>query len=369
MYESDSATAATIIRVKQVTAVTDAPTTPAQPPSTPRIAFLDNARFLVMLMVVISHPLFHFISMDAGRALYYWLNLVMMPAFAMLSGYISRNFSGTPKEIQRTVSTLVIPYVIVETSYQILQRHFTGGPDPYMLLSPKWVAWFLAALLVWRLTTPIWRNLRHPIIVSIIVSLIVPLTEVPNVFAIPKALGFLPFYVIGMFMTIDRFERLATLRVRILSAAILIGVAVASAMFSTNWDVSWTKWRHRYGEEALNATPFEGIAVRALLIAVGILMSLALISLASRRSSWMSRCGERTLYCYLLHGFVVMALLHTTHLFEWLRSMQETGLLLLVAGAVLLAIALMSKPVAVVFRPIFEPSLDWAFAPRGRLPK
>lgn len=352
-----------------MTAATDTATTAVQPPSTPRIAFIDNARFLIMLMVVIAHPLFHFISLDAGRALYYWLNLLMMPAFAMLSGYISRNFCGTPKEIQRTVSTLVIPYIIVEASYQVLQRHFTGGPDPYMLLSPKWVAWFLAALFLWRLTTPIWRNLRHPIIVSIVISLIVPLTEVPNVFAIPKTLGMLPFYVIGMFMTIDRFERLATLRTRIASAAVLIAVAVACALYSTNWDVSWTKWRHRYGEAALDATPLEGIATRSVLIIVGLLMSFAIISLASRRYTWMSRCGERTLYCYLLHGFVVMALLHTTGVFEWLKGLQEVGLVIMIAGAIALAIALMSKTVAVLFKPIFESNLDWAFRPRERLPK
>lgn len=358
-------------RVKQMTAAPVAPAVPPDGPTPPlaRIAFIDNARFWVMIFVVIAHPLFHFISLDAGRALYYWLNLLMMPAFAMLSGYISRNFSGTPKEIQRTVSTLVIPYLLVESSYQVLQRHFTGEPDPYMLLSPKWVAWFLAALFLWRLTTPIWRNLRHPIIVSIVISLLVPLTEVPNVFAIPKTLGMLPFYVIGMFMTIQRFERLATVRHRVLSAAVLVAVAVACAGFAGSWDVSWTKWRHRYGEAALQATPLEGIATRSLLIVVGIAMSFAIISLASRRHSWMSRCGTRTLYCYLLHGLVVMVLVHQTHVFEWLRAEGVVGLALMVAGAVVLAIALMSKPVAVVFRPLFESQLDWAFRPTERLPK
>lgn len=352
-----------------MSAPTVARTEPGPAPSTPRLAFLDNARFWVMLMVVITHPLFHFISLDAGRALYYWLNLLMMPAFAMLSGYISRNFSGTPKEIQRTVSTLVIPYLIVETSYQVLQRHFTGQPDPYMLLSPKWVAWFLSALFLWRLTTPIWRNLRHPIVVAIVISLIVPLTEVPNVFAIPKMLGMLPFYVIGMFMTIDRFERLATVRNRIAAATVLIAVAVACLLFANSWDVSWTKWRHRYDEAALHATWLEGIAARSVLIVVGIAMSLAIISLASRKYSWMSRCGQRTLYCYLLHGFVVLFLLHQTHVFEWLRAQGNLGLALLVAGAIVLGIALMSKPVAVVFRPFFESNLDWAFRPRERLPR
>ena len=336
-------------------------------PSTPRIAFIDNARFWVMILVVITHPMFHFISMDAGRAVYYWLNLVIIPAFAMLSGYISRNFRGTPKEIQRTVSTLVIPYLLVETSYQVLQRHYTGGPDPYMLLSPKWVAWFLSALFLWRLTTPIWRSLRHPIIVAIVISLLVPLTEVPNVFAIPKTLGFLPFYVIGMYMTIERFERLATVRLRIAWAGVLVGVAVACALFAPQWDVSWTKWRHRSGEAALSAGALDGIAHRAVLMVVGVLMSFAIVSLASRRYSWMSRCGQRTLYCYLLHGFVVLVLARQTHLFTWLSELGGLGLAVTVAGSVVLAIALMSKPVAVVFRPLFESNLDWAFRPRDRL--
>jgi len=352
-----------------VTAVTEPLPVSTPAAAKPRVSWLDNARFWVMLMVVVSHSLFRTIDVDPARAIYYWLNLLMMPAFAMLSGYVSRNFRGTPKEIQRTVSTLVIPYLLVESSYQVLQRHYTGSPDPYMLLSPKWVAWWLAALFVWRLSTPIWHHLRHPILVSIAISLLVPLTEVPNVIALPKVLGMLPFYVIGMYMTMDRFERLTALRLRIASAAFLAAVAVACALFGAGWDISWTKWRHRYGEAALDATPLEGIALRAVLIIVGVLMSLAIVSLVSRRASWMTRCGERTLYCYLLHGFVVLLLVRETDLFPALRQMGSVGVAITVAGAIVLALLLMTRPVAVVFRPLFESKLDWAFRGRETLPK
>ena len=75
----------------------------------------------VMIMVVIAHPMYHFISLSSGRAIYYWLNLLMMPAFALVTGYISRNFRATPKEIQRTVSTLVVPYLLIEPLFQVGQ--------------------------------------------------------------------------------------------------------------------------------------------------------------------------------------------------------------------------------------------------------
>lgn len=333
------------------------------------MAFLDNARFWVMLMVVCAHPLFHFISLPSGRAIYFWLNLVMMPTFALLSGYVSRNFEATPKQIQRTVSTLVIPYLLIEPVYQVLQRHYTGSPDPYVLLSPKWVAWWLAALFVWRMSTPIWRYLKHPILVSIIISLLAPLTEVPNVISMPKVLGMLPFYVIGMYMTIDRFQRMATAPGRIASGLFLAGVAVACAFYSRGWDVSWTKWRHRYDEAALDSNAIDGIMIRSLLIVVGLLMAFAVVALVSRKATWMTRFGERTLYAYLLHGFVVFFVLHETNVFPTLRDMGNLGVAITIAGGITLALLLMTKPVATVFRPLFESKLDWMFTPRDKLPR
>ena len=73
-------------------------------------------------------------------------------------------------QVRRIVSTLVIPYLIVETTMQLITRHYTGDPNPLRILSPQWLAWFMAALFVWRLTTPIWRALKYPITTSILIS-------------------------------------------------------------------------------------------------------------------------------------------------------------------------------------------------------
>ena len=39
-----------------------------------------------------------------------------------------------------------------------------------------------------------------------------------------------------------------------------------------------------------------------------------------------------------------------------------------IAGAIVLALLLMTKPFEVAFRPLFESKLDWAFRSRDRLP-
>jgi fucose 4-O-acetylase-like acetyltransferase len=342
--------------------------THASAPVKKRVAYLDNARFWVMILVVIGHPLLYLIDLPAARSLYYWIYLFHMPLFALISGYISRNFVGTRKQLRRTVSTLVVPYFLVETTYQLLNRRLAaenGNPidSPMMLLSPKWVAWFLAALLIWRLTTPLWRALRHPIIVSVIISLIAPLTEIPNVFAMHKALGMLPFYVIGMHFTMKRFHRLAAIPVRI-GAGTLIVVSMIICWFGADhWHLSWQKWRLSYAE--LHVGPLEGMLTRGLLLAAGVALSLAILSLVPWRRSWSSPMGERTLYCYLLHGFVVIALAKWLHVFDRILPWGEWGILATLAGATVLAVLLMTKPVAVVFRPLFEPRLKWLFKTRA----
>lgn len=345
-----------------------APAVTSISPARHRVAYLDNVRFWVMILVVIGHPLLYLVEMPAARTLYYWMYLFHMPLFALISGYLSRNFVGTPKQLRRAVSTLVVPYILIETTYQLLNRHLAEQngnaiEGPMMLLSPKWVAWFLAALMVWRLTTPLWRALRHPIIVSILISLLVPLTEVPNVFAMHKTLGMLPFYVIGMHFTMERFHRLAEVRVRIAAGLILAAAAVVSWFGSPHWSLRWQKWRLSY--EELHVSPLLGVSIRAALIAAGVVLSLAILSLVPWRRSWTSPLGERTLYCYLLHGFVVIALAKWLHVFDAMTTWGAWAIVATMIGATVVAVLLMTQPVKAVFHPLFEPKLKWLFKERA----
>ncbi|MGH8940959.1 MAG: acyltransferase family protein, partial [Actinomycetes bacterium] len=263
-----------------MTALESVPVTTA--PTKERVAYLDNARYWVMLLVVIGHSLTQFGDIDSARAVYVWIYAFHMPFFILISGYTARRFMGDARQVRRTVSTLVVPYLIVETSMQLITRHYTGDPDPLMILSPQWLAWFLAALFVWRLTTPIWRALKYPITTSIIISLTVGLFEIPNVLALPKILGFLPFYVVGMHMSREWFERLTEIPVRIVSGIVLVVAFLICFRYSAGWETDWLLWKQRYDELPLSATPLEGITQRAELLVVGFVMTFAALSLVPK---------------------------------------------------------------------------------------
>lgn len=330
-----------------------------------RVAYLDNARYWVMLLVVIGHSLTQFVAMDSARGVYVWIYAFHMPFFILISGYTARRYMGDARQVRRIVSTLVVPYLIVEISMQMITRHYTDEPDPYMFLSPQWLAWFMAALFVWRLTTPIWRALKYPITTSIAISLLVGLIEVPNVLALPKILGFLPFYVIGLHMSRERFERLADTRIRIASALLLAGSFVVCYLYSADWTLDWLLWKQRYDEDPLGATPLEGITQRAELLVVGLVLTFAALSLVPRRRSWTTLMGSRTFYCYLLHGYIILVLRYQFEVFDRIDRYGAPAAALTMVVAVVVANLLMTKLVSTVFRPVFEPRLTWLFRPEA----
>ncbi len=71
--------------------------------------------------------------------------------------------------------------------------------------------------------------------------------------------------------------------------------------------------------------------------------------------------GGRTFYCYLLHGYVILLLDLQFDVFDKIDQYGVNAVIVCIIGAFILANLLMTKPVSVVFRPIFEPKLKGLF--------
>lgn len=343
-----------------VTATAPGTTSTASGATTRRDPFLDNARYWVMLLVVAGHFLTALVDLDQARAMYRWIYLFHMPVFILISGYTARNYSGSPRQVRRLVGSLVVPYLLVEASLEAFEAWLADEALTLHVLEPDWLTWFIAALFVWRLTTPIWQAIRWPIPVAIGCSLIGGLAPVTDVLAIPQIIGFLPFYVAGMQLRREHFDRLRDWRVRVAALLALAGAAYVCALEPVNWDRSWLYWRDAYSEAPLGVTALDGIANRGAMMAIGFVLAAAVLALIPHGRAWYSRMGQRTLYCYLLHGFVVLWLDYYGA-FDYLLAHGEVGMWIAVLAGVTAATLLMTKPVAAGFRPLFEPRLRWLF--------
>lgn len=339
---------------------TGLPTIPAMPSARVRDPFLDNARYWVMLLVVMGHFMTPMWDVGPAHGAYVWLYTFHMPVFVMISGYTARRYIGDARQVKRMVSTLVIPYLLVETGLEVLEMWLAGEPITLHVLEPQWLTWFIAALFIWRLTTPIWLAVRWPIAVAVLVSLIGGLSPIGDVLALPQVIGYLPFYVVGMHLRRDHFDQLVKPWVRACSAAALVAAFVVCQLVHEGLTISWLYWRDGYSEDPLNAEPLAGLLNRGSLMALGFVLAFAALAMVPQRKAWFSRFGERTLYPYLLHGFAILWL-EDVGFFTTLTDYGVAAALAVAAGAAILTTLLMTKTVARVFRPLFEPDLSRHF--------
>jgi fucose 4-O-acetylase-like acetyltransferase len=93
---------------------------------------------------------------------------------------------------------------------------------------------------------------------------------------------------------------------------------------------------------------------------VAVVMTAAFFALIPRTQRFWTKFGQYTLYVYLLHTFLLYPLRET----DIVRDLRpaELWLPVVIAGAVLLAMALATKPVRTFTRPLIEPRPRWLFA-------
>ncbi|GII86658.1 membrane protein [Sphaerisporangium siamense] len=333
----------------------------AKPRSTERDPYLDNAKFLAIIMVVSGHLIEGLRDVPFAHAAYFYVYTFHMPLFITLSGYLSRNFTFSPGKARKLISGLAMPYVIFELAYSLPRLVLYGKLD-ISLLDPYYLTWFLMSLFMWRLSTPVWQQLRWPLAVAVGLSLISGMSDLPDELSMNRTLGLLPFYVLGLLLRPEHFELLKRPWLRVAGAAALVAGLAAALAFHTDIATEWIRWRHSNAK--IGVGDLAGSLIRLGMLAAGAVLVAAFVAVTPSRRTWYSGLGMATMYAYLLHGFVVK-------IFEPFGRELATplGVTLMSLLGVVLATVLCTPPVRRLFRWAVEPDTSWAFTlirrPRG----
>ncbi|MGG7510362.1 acyltransferase family protein [Plantibacter sp. YIM 135249] len=363
------------------TDTTDTPNstdTPADvPPATPRtprrrVPLWDNARFACITLVVMGHAIQRLTAdSDAALVVYLFIYAFHMPAFAIISGFFSKASPPGRRQMRRVVTDILLPYLIMESIWSLVQFLVEGSAN-LNPTQPSWTLWFLLALGIFRLVLPYLALLRWPLLWSVAISVGVGfLGNVDSTFSLARALGILPFFVLGWQLNrwriIDRW-RLARSRawwVRVVAAAVLVAWAVVLVVWIDVWrrmDLQLWFFYDR-GYAGLGNETWTAGLVRLAAILLAVLLTAAFFALLPRREGWITRYGQSTMYVYLLHSFVLYPLRESGLLSG--TEHPELVLVGMLAASVLIVVVLSSTPVRTVFRPLVEPRAAWIFSARA----
>ncbi|MFE7135946.1 acyltransferase family protein [Streptomyces sp. NPDC057638] len=327
-----------------------------------RDPFFDNAKYLAIVLVAIGHawePVMD--GSQLTRGLYLLVYVFHMPAFIVISGYFSRSFTGTPRQLRRLLTGIALPYVVFEVLYS-LARRWIGGESghPISLLDPFYLTWFLAALFVWRLTTPLWRQIRHPLPVALALAALASLT--PGIGAdlnLQRVLQFLPYFVLGLLLRPEHFQLLRRPEVRRLSLPVLLAAPVLACLAAPHVHFGWVY--RSFSAQELQRPWWTGPLMSLVLFVAAVTLTAAFLAWVPRRRTWFTALGVGTVCGYLLHGLPLKAA-DWTGLFErygWLS--EPAGRVLLTVAAAAMVTLLCTPWVHRALRWATEPDMVWAF--------
>ncbi|MEU4085547.1 acyltransferase family protein [Streptomyces aureus] len=344
-----------------VTTVAPAGAAPGAKPAKQRDAFFDNAKYLAIVLVAMGHAWEPLKGQSRFlEALYTVVYSFHMPAFIIISGYFSRSFDMRPDRLKRLVTGVVVPYVLFETAYSLFDRWAGGDSDQAIsLLDPWYLTWFLVALFIWRLTTPLWKVVRWPIPLAVCLALLASVSpEIGDDLDLQRVLQFLPFFVLGLFMKPEHFQLVRRREVRLLSVPVLAAALLVGYWAVPRMNTAW--FFHRDSAQELGAPWWAGVVMTLALYGCSLVLTACFFAWVPRRTFWFTALGAGTLYGYLLHGFVVKASEYWGWFDHgWLH--KPVGEVLVTVAAAALVTVLCTRPVQRVFRFSMEPKMEWAF--------
>lgn len=330
-------------------------------PTGHRDPFLDNAKYLTIVLVAIGHawdPL-----RDDSRmtgALYFVLYTFHMPAFTIISGYLSRSFEGKPRQIKRLITGVVVPYLVFQTVYTFFMRWITDNPDrEFHYQEPGFALWFLIALFVWRLTTPIWKKLRWPVPVSLALAVAAGVTPTINSdLNLMRVAQFLPYFVLGLQLRPEHFQIVKRRQVRMAAGPIVIGAVAVAYWAVPRMSKGW--FLHDKAAQEMGAPAWVGAVMTLAVFGCGLVMTACFLSLVPRRNMWFTTLGAGTLYAYLLHIYPIKISRELDwYDMHWVDHPLSRVAITLLAAAMMTVLC--TAPVRKVFRFAMEPRMEWFF--------
>lgn len=319
-----------------------------------RDPYFDNLKFVLIACVVAGHALEPLIDASPiAHAIYNFIYFFHIPLFVFVTGYFSKQMDK--------IGGLVVLYLVFETLYTLM-GYILNQRDAlrFTYLTPYWVTWYLLAAIIWKVLLPYMVRLRFPIVSAFLIAVLAGYAdkEIGYHLSALRVVTFLPFFLAGYYAKKEPLLALARPWAKFASAAVMAAALVLLYVYVDAFKTEWLWGSYSY--ESIGFPQWYAGLYRVAAYAGSVMISLAVLILIPRRMTFFSDWGSRTMYPFLLHGFLIKYLVHV-RLFGRIDAIWEI-IILLAASVMLTAILSMPWTDRVLVR-LFRPRLSFLVKP------
>lgn len=314
-----------------------------------REPFFDNARFILIFLVVFGHviqPLTD--DSELLMVLYQFIYFFHMPAIILISGFFAKG-SSEPAYLLKLLQKFIIPYVIFQILYTAYYYFTTDSGWNVPLFEPHWSLWFLLILCSWHFLLIIFKKMpaKTSLILAVLLGIMVGyIDQIGHMYSLSRTFVFFPFFLAGYWLSIDQLFKWKRSRYRLLSVAVMLMLVIGIA-FYPNFSTSWLFGSVSY--ISLDAPVWGGV-IRGAIYLIAFLLTFSVYVWIPRKQFILTRFGEQTLYVYLLHGIFIQLFRE----FNMIQINGGLGFIFVVAISLGIVLLLASQPIFVSFQPIIE---------------
>lgn len=319
--------------------------------------FFLNLRFILIVTVFIGNAIEPLITrMESLHTLYLWIFSFHMPLFVLVTGYFAKK-SMTGKQARDVLLQIGLQYVIFQSLYSILDATVFHVEDIHRsFFAPYLLLWFLFSHACWRMLLMAMNKLTaaQQLLIAGLLGVFVGYLPVDGVWlSISRTFVFFPFFIAGYHFSFETFSQRFKPSIKLISAFLSLLLLLVFSLSGNKLNVGWFYGSLTYmqlGHDAWYAGVF-----RVATYALQLIASIAFLAWIPMTVSRITDLGRRTLYVFLLHGFIIRVADYSG-LHESITN--TSGAALLIVAAILCTILLAQPSFKKLFHPIIEPSVE-----------
>lgn len=263
----------------------------------------DNINGFLISLVVFGHVLYAFQSDSTVDKIVDSIYFFHIPAFVFVSGYFSKRINS------RSASSLVklLSAYLLLTAVHLLMALVTG--KELKITAPYYSAWYLLALIVWRLVTPYFSKLKQILPVLLAVLLLAGIwPDVNNSFGLSRIISLYPFFLAGYLLSEEKAAAIIRkpLQAKLLAGA---GLLIAGGILAAVTKLFLHPEQRDFLFSAYEGSVLKQMLIRGMIFTVAALCILVLLFLTpNRKIPVLTKAGRNSLAIYLLHRPVTLVL-------------------------------------------------------------
>lgn len=291
-----------------------------------RLFFYDNAKFILIFLVILGHAISPFQTIGDGQSLFKFIwrivNVLHMPCMIFISGFFAKKYIRPDGSINvQRPFTYMLYYFTAQLIIGAFEVFVIKDSICKSLLEPRASMWFLACLSWWYMLLPVIDKINPKVMfpIAVVVGLCIGYDiKMSNFMAISRMITHFPFFLLGYYITGDQIKGLFTKKAKLwalLIGALSIGSIVAVMFlfsesgplnFSINGFITCDRSYHKiFNNKGVNPLLWFLPRLWFYLCAAGLCFSF--LAFVPRRKMFFTKFGARTLAPYILHTLIYIA--------------------------------------------------------------